>query len=56
MYWQKCMQFSKCSNFRKLKTLYTSGFAIQRDKGRTIISDKQNLENNDGFYASENQN
>ena len=40
------MSFSKCSNL-KLKRLLTSNFAIKKIKGRTIISDKQNLENKD---------
>ena len=29
----------------RVKTLYTSNFAIKEIKGRTIVSDKQNLEN-----------
>ena len=37
---------------------YTANFAIKEIKGRTIISNKQNLKTkfSDGFYASENQN
>ena len=42
------MSFSKCSNL-EVKTLYTSYFAIKEIKGKTIISDKQNLENK-AFY------
>ena len=42
--WQKCMLFSKCSEFEAKKKLYTSTFAIKELKGRTITSNKQNLE------------
>ena len=54
---------------QKLKSLYTSNFAAEGITGRTIFSNKQNLENKAfymetksrkqsflyGFYASENQ-
>ena len=41
MSWQKSMSFWECSNLEAEKT---SNFAIKEIKGRTIISDKQNLE------------
>ena len=57
MSWQKCMSFSKCSNL-ETKKLYTSNFVVKEIKGRTIISDKQTLENKafkTVFYASGNE-
>ena len=52
------MSFLKYSNSEANWTLYPSNFAFKEIKGRTIISDEQNLENSflNGFYASENQN
>ena len=44
MFQQKCMSFSKCSNY-KLKTLHASNFVIKEIKGRAVISNKQNVEN-----------
>ena len=41
---QKCMSFPKCSNL-EAKKLHTSNFVIKEIKGRTVISNKQNVEN-----------
>ena len=45
MSWQKCMSFSKCFNL-EAETVIDFKLCHRRDKkGRTIISDKQSLEN-----------
>ena len=41
MSWQKFMSFSKCSNLEAKNIIHF----IKEIKGRTIISDKQDLEN-----------
>ena len=59
----KCVGKNVC-HFRnaliqKLKTSCSSNFVIKEIKGRTIVFNKQNFENEPfqmGFYASENQN
>ena len=41
---QKGMSFSKCSNL-EAKILHTSNFVTKEIKGRIMISNKQNVEN-----------
>ena len=48
MSWQKCMPFSKCSNL-ETKNVIHFRLCHKKMKGRTIISDKPNLEINP-FY------
>ena len=48
MSWQKCKSFSKCSNL-EAKKAKTSNFAIKELKGRTIISNEQNIDKK-AFY------
>ena len=58
MSWQKCMSFLKCSDL-ETKNVISFKLRQQRDKGRTIISDKKKFQREsflDEFYASENQN